>query len=105
MSEGMPMDNHGDRRPIPDPTTLTTEQLHREADSIRREMEANQRALGKEISGVERVLSLRIDNLERLTHESKETVGQLVRRFPLVVSYVMAVSAVALGLFILELVR
>lgn len=97
----LPTDHTGDRKPIPDPTTLTTEALHREADSIRREMKANASLCEKTIEGVEKVLDLRITQLE----EKSGTFNRVALRFPMLVGYIAAFSFFSIVLFVFNHIR
>lgn len=56
----MTPDLKGEMKPIPDPTTLTTEQLHRESDAIRREMERDAKLAEVRIHAVEQAMKLRL---------------------------------------------
>jgi chromosome segregation ATPase len=53
-----PRDGHGDWRPVPDPTALTTQQLRRE------------------LSGLREVLTARLDGMDRATELLSETVNR-----------------------------
>lgn len=97
----LPTDSSGDRKPIPDPTTLTTEALHREADSIRREMQASMNLCELRVQTVERVLGLRLDHLE----EKSGAFNRVAVRFPMVVGYIAALSFFAIVLFVVSLIR
>src|SRR5579863_5690098 len=58
MAADDPRDGHGDWRPIPDPTVLTTEQLRRELSALRE------------------ILTARLDGMDRATVLLDETVNR-----------------------------
>ena len=58
MAADDPRDGHGDWRPVPDPTTLTTEQLRRELSALRE------------------ILTARLDGMDRATLLLDETVNR-----------------------------
>lgn len=107
---GLPMDVHGDRVPIPDPTARSVDALEREADSIRREMDRDKGGHEKEFVAVRREMKLlldpielRLDRLEEESRESGPTLNRIMSRFPLVIAYTTAVGVAALVLFLLAL--
>lgn len=66
----MPENDGGDgRKPIPDPTSLTTEQLHREAGFLRQEFAAQREFLESQIKSLDRLVEEKFVCLDQLTEQ------------------------------------
>jgi O6-methylguanine-DNA--protein-cysteine methyltransferase len=79
MAADDPRPDHGDWRPVPDPTTLTTEQLRRE------------------LSGLREILTARLDGMDRATTLLDETVNRTPTIIQTEISHVRELMTEKLG--------
>lgn len=63
--------------PTPDPSTLTTEQLHAMEQQLRREMEGRAAILVARLDGMDKAMVLFSDNLTRVPTDTDKQVGHL----------------------------
>ena len=66
-----------DKRPVPDPTVLTTEQLMREIGALRGVLEARMDSIGVRIDAIDKATTLRLETIDGIPGSIDEKVSHL----------------------------